>query len=155
MQKRKFVTMFLFGAIALAQPGFAADALKVDEARVVAPVPGQTVAAAYMVLESPKDARVVAAESDVADSVQIHTMSMQGDVMRMRRVEALDLPARRPVQLAPGGTHLMLFGLRGKLRPGGTVALRLTVTEAGGANRIVSLSLPVADGPHAHGGRHD
>lgn len=155
MQDRKFLPMFLFGAVALAQPGLAADALKVDEARVVATVPGQTVAAAYMTLESPKDARVVAAESDVADSVQIHTMSMQGNVMRMRRLEALELPAHRVVRLAPGSTHLMLVGLRGKLRPGGNVALRLTVTDAGGASRIVSLSLPVVEGPHAHGGSHD
>ncbi|MEZ5614803.1 MAG: copper chaperone PCu(A)C [Rhodocyclaceae bacterium] len=154
MQSSKFLTMFVFGAAALAGPGFAADTLKVDEARVVATVPGQTVAAAYLTLESPKDARVVSAESDVAGTVQFHAMSMQGDVMRMRRLETLDLPAGRPLRLAPGGIHMMLTGLRAPLRPGGAVVLRLTLAESGGASRVVTLRLPVVD-RLGNGGRHD
>lgn len=154
MQCRKFLTMFVFGAAVLARPGLAADTLKVDEARVVATVPGQTVAAAYLTLESPKDARVVSAESDVAESVQFHAMSMQGDVMRMRRLETLDLPAGRALRLAPGGIHMMLTGLRAPLRPGGAVVLRLTLAESGGASRVVTLRLPVVD-RLGNGGRHD
>ncbi len=154
MQGRKFLTMFVFGAAVVTGPGLAADTLKVDEARVVATVPGQTVAAAYLTLESLQDARVVAAESDVAETVQFHAMSMQGDVMRMRRLETLDLPAGRALRLAPGGIHMMLTGLRAPLRPGGAVVLRLTLAESGGASRIVTLRLPVVD-RLGNGGRHD
>jgi len=143
------------GAFALALPVCAAAALAVRDARVLATVPGQGVAAAYMTIESSVAARVVSAESDVATSVQFHTMSMQGEVMRMRRVDELELPAGRAVRLAPGGIHLMLTGLSQPLRAGGTVDLRLTVSEAGGASRVVRVTLPVVDGRRGPGGGHD
>ena len=146
MQHKTVLALFLIGAAMPGAPVFAGESLKVAEARVIATVPGQTVAAAYMTLSSPEDARVVAAESEAAESVQFHAMSVQGGVMRMRRLEALDLPARRVVRLAPGGTHLMLAGLlRSPLRAGDTVTLRLRVSYAAGTSRTVSLSLPVVD----------
>lgn len=143
------------GAFALALPVCAAEALAVRDARILATVPGQGVAAAYMTIESPVAARVVAVESDVAASVQFHTMSMDGEIMRMRRVDGLELPAGREVRLAPGGVHLMLTRLSQPLRPGDAVDIRLTVREADGASRIVRVTLPVADGRQAHGGGHD
>lgn len=152
---RWMATLVGAGAFALALPVCAAEALAVHDARVLATVPGQGVAAAYMTIESPVAARVVAVEADVSASVQFHTMSMDNEVMRMRRVEGLELPAGREVRLAPGGVHLMLTGLSQPLRPGGTVDLRLTVRAADGASRIVRVTLPVVDGRQGHGAGHD
>ncbi len=143
------------GAFALALSAGAAGVLAVRDAWIPAPVPGQDVAAGYLSIESPVAARVVAAESDAARSVQFHQMSMDGGVMRMRRVDALELPAGRTVSLAPGGVHLMLMGLSQPLRPGATVSVRLTVSHGGGERRVVHVMLPVVDRRQGRAGGHD
>lgn len=79
---------------------------------------GQSVGAAYMTLTSPQDAQLVAIESDVTKSVEIHSMSMQDGVMKMRMLDALPLAAGKPYNLAPGGFHLMLFDLKKPLNVG-------------------------------------
>ena len=156
MQKAGF-TRILFGiaAFAVAASALAEGALQMRDARAIATVPGQSVAAAYMTIASPSAARIVSAKSDAAESVQIHVMSMQDGIMRMRRLDVLDLPAGRVIRLAPGGTHLMLAGLKHPLRAGGTVELSLTVTDAGGEMRVVRLNLPVVDARLGQAGHHD
>src|SRR3990172_6218760 len=72
-----------------------------------APRPGQTVGAAYMHLRSPQDAALVKVEADVASAAEIHRMTTVNDVMRMRKLDQLELPAGRTVELSPGATHLM------------------------------------------------
>lgn len=147
----------LFGVAAFAVAGSAAaaDALQVRDARAIATVPGQSVAAAYMTLESRSAARIVSAKADAAESVQLHAMSMQEGIMRMRRLDSLDLPAGREVRLAPGGIHLMLAGLKHPLRAGGSVELSLTVSGAGGERRVVRLNLPVVEARTGQAGHHD
>lgn len=76
--------------------------LLVHEAKAVATVPGQPVAAAYMVLSSKEDAELVSMSSDAAARVEIHRMDKQGDISRMRRVETLALTAGETIRLAPG-----------------------------------------------------
>lgn len=73
---------------------------------------GQSVGAAYMTLTSPQDVTLVAIDSDVTKNVEIHSMSMQGGVMKMRMLDTLPLAAGKPYTLAPGGFHLMLFDLK-------------------------------------------
>ena len=72
-------------------------------------------------------ARLVEVRSPAAQSVEIHSMTMQGDVMRMRRIDGLVLPAGGAVDLGPSGYHLMLVGLVRPLKEGDTVALTLVV----------------------------
>ena len=79
---------------------------------------GQSVGAAYMTLTSPQDATLLAVESDVTKNVEIHSMSMQSGVMKMRMLETLPLTAGKPYTLAPGGFHLMLFDLKKPLNVG-------------------------------------
>jgi len=156
MQSSRFTRiLFGFAAFAVAGSAAAADALQVRDARVIATVPGQSVAAAYMTLENVSDGRIVSAESDAADSVQIHAMSMRDGIMRMRRLDALDLPPGQEIRLAPGGIHLMLAGLRHALRVGAMVELRLTVTSAAGERRVVRLNVPVVDARTGQAGHHD
>lgn len=87
--------------------------------------------AAYLTLKSARDDRLTDAASDVAEKVELHTHIQEGNVMRMRKVDAVELPAGKPVRMAPGGLHVMLIGLNRKLKPGDTFDLTLTFERAG------------------------
>ncbi|MDP1660183.1 MAG: copper chaperone PCu(A)C [Methylotenera sp.] len=88
--------------------------------------PGQEVGAAYMSLTSTKDINLVSVESNISDSVEIHNMTMENGVMKMRMLETLPLKAGIPYKLAPGGFHLMLFGLKSPLLAGEEVSFVMT-----------------------------
>ena len=90
------------------------------------------------------DDRLVSASSPVAGMTQIHEMKMEGDVMKMRAVPHLDLPAGRTTELKPGGYHIMLMDLKKPLAAGTSVPLTLTFRDAGGAQSSLELKVPVA-----------
>ena len=69
--------------------------------------------------------------------------------MRMRAVPKLDLPAGQPVELKPGGYHLMLMDLKQPLAPGSTVPLTLVLRDAKGMESKLELKVPVRAGPAA------
>src|SRR3989304_2212313 len=117
--------------------------LVVRGAVVRATVPGQSVAGAYLEIESAAEAQLVGGESDSARAVDIHAMSMDGGVMRMRQLEALRLPAGTAVKLAPGGVHLMLVGVNRVLRPGERVRLTLKAVTSSGKTLSVTVDAPV------------
>lgn len=122
---------------ALAQTG----TVHVSNAWTRATPPGATVGGAYLTLQSAADDRLVGASSPVASKVQIHEMTMDGNVMRMREVAGgLKLPAGQAVTLAPGGYHIMLVGLHAPLKKGETVRLHLTFAHAA----PVDVEVPVA-----------
>ena len=102
------------------------DAVTIKDAWVRASAPGQNVGAAYMTLLSTQNASLIHAESNVTKSVEIHSMSMQNGVMKMRMLEKLALSANKPYKLAPGGFHLMLFDLKQPLAEGQQVEFELT-----------------------------
>ena len=79
---------------------------------------GQDVSAAYMTIVSNEDTSLIAIDSDVADAIEIHSMSMENGVMKMRMLDTLDLIADKPTELSPGGFHLMLFDLKKPLTAG-------------------------------------
>ena len=88
--------------------------------------------AAFMMIENRSSLvdRLIAAESDVADAVEIHLSQMEGDVMVMRQVDGLEIPARGKVELKPGSYHIMLIGIRRDLKPGDMVELLLLFERA-------------------------
>ena len=81
-------------------------------------VAGQTTSGAFMELKSAGGAVLVGAESPAAGAVEIHEMNMDGNVMRMRAVPRIDLPAGKSVELKPGGYHVMLMQLKQPLKVG-------------------------------------
>lgn len=101
----------------------------VQDAWARATNPGQKVGAVYMTLTSPQDATLVKIESDISNSVEIHSMSMQNGIMKMRMLEKLPLTANKPYKLAPGGYHLMLFDLKKPLVAGEQLNLLLHFTD--------------------------
>lgn len=140
---KRLIAPFLFSlsALALAQP---AAPVKVDQAWLRPSVQGQATTGAYMTLTAAEPLTLIGASSPAAGSVELHQMQMQGDVMRMRPVDTLALAPNRPVQLAPGGYHLMLMQPRTPFRTGTQVPLTLRFRDAKGAERTLDLSVPVA-----------
>lgn len=94
--------------------------------------PGRGPGAGYVTIQGGDVAdRLLSVSSPRAGRVVLHSMMMQGDVMRMRAIEALDVPAGATVRLAPGGLHLMLEQLATPLKAGETVPLVLRFERAG------------------------
>jgi len=126
----------------------AADAIRVIDPWARATVPGQKVGGVYMVIVSPRDARLAGVSSPAAGAAELHSMTMDGGTMRMRAVEALDLPAGTPVKLAPGGYHVMLFDLKKPLVAGQKVPLTLVIEETGKRAHKITVSAIVRAGGH-------
>jgi periplasmic copper chaperone A len=105
--------------------------------------------AAYLTIQSPTPDRLMSASSPVAKKAELHTMSMEGMVMKMRPLAGLDIPAGQPVTLKPGGEHIMLEGLGAPLREGQSFPLTLTFEKAGIRTVTVAIEKPGAAGPAA------
>ncbi len=97
------------------------NAISIKDAWVRPSHPGQDVGAAYMTLTSTQDVTLVRVESDVSNSIEIHSMTMQNGVMKMRMLDNLPLIAGKPYKLEPGGFHFMLFDLKKTLAVGESV----------------------------------
>jgi copper(I)-binding protein len=113
--------------------------------------------AGFMVIRNTGTApdRIVSARSPVARVVELHTHIRDGDVMRMRPVPAIDLPAGQEVRLQPGGLHIMLIGLTASLERGGKVRLTLVLERAGEVTVELAIEAAGARGPgQAHGQGH-
>ncbi|MBR0645526.1 copper chaperone PCu(A)C [Plastoroseomonas hellenica] len=95
--------------------------------------------------------RLLSASSPIARRVELHTMSMDGGVMRMRPVETIPVPAGGTVQLAPGGLHIMMIGLTQPLVQGGRAPLTLRFERGGEVQVELVVEAAGARAPqHAH-----
>jgi len=121
------MTRALLGVLLLAAAGVAYGQVEARAAWVRGTVSGQTTAGAYMKLTSDRRASLLGAESPAAGRAEIHEMSMEGNVMRMRPVPRLELPPGKTVELKPGGHHMMLVDLKRPLKKGDLVPIRLKV----------------------------
>ena len=120
-------SMVVAGLAAFAGCVFAAD-VKVDAPWVRGTVAGQKATGAFMsITAGDGGAALVSASSPVAGVVELHTMSMEDGVMRMRPVPKIDLPAGKAVELKPGGYHVMLMDLKQPLKSGEMVPITLKV----------------------------
>lgn len=143
----------LFLVLWCAGIGIARAQVTATDPWVRATVPGQEVAVAYVQLAAPKGARLVAARTPAAKLVEVHEMVMDGDMMRMRRVPELVVPAGKPLSLAPGGLHFMLIGIRKPMKVGAVVPLELEF-ESDGRRQAVKLQAPVRPVMESSGGGH-
>jgi periplasmic copper chaperone A len=115
--------------LAMAQTG---SGPKVTEAWARPTVAGQQGGGGFMTLTGgAAPDRLLGARAAVAERMELHTMSMDGNVMRMREVPGIDVPAGGTVKLAPGGLHLMFMGLKQPLANGSTVPVTLRFEKAG------------------------
>jgi hypothetical protein len=108
---------------------------------------GAQTAAAYATLEATAGDRLVGATTPAAQKAELHSMSMDNGVMKMRQVDGIDLPAGRPVTLKPGGYHIMLTGLAKPLAAGQSFPLTLSFAKAGQREVTVAVQPVGAMGP--------
>lgn len=96
-----------------------------------------------MTIASPVGATLQKIETSAAKSVEVHAMHHQNGVMRMRAVESLHVAAGVPTELAPGGMHLMLMGLKQPLKAGETLQLTMTFAANNHAATTLVLDVPI------------
>lgn len=142
----------------LVNGAFAADGVRVEGAWSRATAPGQNVAMMDMTIASDQAASLVGAASPACDSIEIHSMTHDNGMMKMRQVQSVELPAGERVELGKRGYHLMLLGLKKPLAVGESVPLTLTVRQGGKSPVKVEVKAEVRSltetAPDADGGMH-
>jgi periplasmic copper chaperone A len=138
--------------LCLAAAGAAAQTgdLQVTNAWARATPGGAQTAGAYVTILSPTGDRLAGAATPAAQKAELHSMTMDGNVMKMRQVDGIDLPAGQAVTLKPGGYHIMLTGLAQPLAEGQTFPLTLTFDKAGAREVTVTVQKVGAMGPGAN-----
>ncbi|MEN9416494.1 MAG: hypothetical protein RI988_114 [Pseudomonadota bacterium] len=117
-------------------------------------VAGQKATGMFGHITSTTGGKLVSASSPVAGVVEVHEMAMDGNVMKMRAVPSLELPAGKTVELKPGGYHVMLMDLKQELKAGDSVPLTLVIEGAGGKRETVELKALVRALADSHGSKH-
>ena len=149
MTIQRFTTPLLLAAALLAGSAHAqgASPAAVEGAWARASVQGQSASGAFMRITASEPLELLRAETPAAGHAEVHEMKMEGSVMKMRALPALELPAGKAVELKPGGYHIMLMDLKAPLAKGAQLPLTLVFKDAQGAERRLELQLPVATTP--------
>lgn len=113
----------------------------VKDAWIRATVPQQKVGGVFLQIESSSDAKLIEAHSDAAASAELHEMKLDNNIMRMRAIEQLALPAGKPVDLKPGGYHLMLMGLKNQVKVGDVIPLTLVIENKDKKRQTVQVKV--------------
>ncbi len=153
MHRLRSVALAATFALGLAAGAAAQTAPAVEQPWARATIGNSTVSAAYMTLRNPtgQPDRLLEASTPAAGRVELHTMTMDNNVMRMRRVDAIDVAAGGATQLRPGGLHVMLMELRQPLRAGEQLQLTLRFERAGTVQVAVPIAPANATAAPAHG----
>lgn len=136
----------LIGAVTLASVvsahEFKLGDIQIDHPHARATVPQQTTGGAYFGLENKgkTDDKLIKVDSNIAKSVEIHSMEMTGDVMKMREVDDIELKAGSKISMNPGGGyHIMLIGLNHQLKAGDKFPMTLYFAKAGKIEVVVNV----------------
>jgi periplasmic copper chaperone A len=144
----KMLRCFALMALSLAAT-LAAAQVKVEGAWARPTVPGQQGGGGFVTLTSAGADRLVGGSTTAAQRFELHSMAMKGDVMEMRQVDAIELPAGKAVKLEPGGLHVMFIGLKQPLAIGSKVPVTLKFEKAGEVKvEFDVMSRPAS--PHKH-----
>lgn len=116
----------LLGAMLLSASVYAAD-IQVEGAWARATAPGQDTAMVDLVITSAKVASLTGFSCPACKTAEMHSMTHDNGMMKMREVKSIELPAGRRVSLSESGYHLMLIGLKAPLKAGDSVPLTLNI----------------------------
>jgi hypothetical protein len=150
---RWLIPLALAAAAALAQAhDYTAGALHIAHPWARATAQGQRTGGAYLAIDNHGTAdRLLSVRGEVAEALQLHSMTLKDNVMHMREVDAVDVPAGGKVTLEPGGLHIMLVGLKAPLAAGSSFPLTLKFEKAG----EVKVEVKVESGmPAGHDMKH-
>jgi periplasmic copper chaperone A len=156
---KPFAAFALAAAAAFATFTVQAHEFKIADIRIGHPyaratTQGQTNGGAYLSLEnSGADDKLLSVDAaTVAGRAELHQMAMEGDVMKMRQVDGVEVTKGKPVTLKPGGYHVMLLGLKAPLKEGDKFPMKLKFEKAGEVTVTVNVEKAGADhsGDEAH-----
>ena len=155
MKSKVLATMYAAVGMALCGSAMAQNAsvgsIKVENAYTRATAPGQQVAGGFLKIENKGSAdQLVSASSPAAGEVQLHEMAMDGNVMKMRQVKDIPVPANGSVELKPGGLHLMFMNIKAPLAAGETVPVKLKFAKAGEVEVKMPVNAIAATSPMKH-----
>ena len=141
--------LLLLAAALITTPAFAQ--VKIENAWARATPPGATLAVGYMTIRNGLGAfdRLIAVSSPAAAKVEMHVTVQDGEVSRMREVKAYEVPARGTLELAPGGSHLMLVDIKAPFKAGDKVPLVLRFEKAGEVKTQLAVR-PLGTSSHEH-----
>jgi len=140
-------------ALAVAAAGATAQTV-VKDAWVRGTVAQQKASGMFAQITSSRGGKLVSAASPVAGVVEIHEMKMDGDVMKMKAVPGIELPAGKTVELKPGGYHIMLMDLKKELKAGETVPMTLVVEGADNQRETIDVKATVRALADSHEKKH-
>ncbi len=123
--KLSFFTLILISSFA-----FGADEITVSKAIIKMPRPGVDVTAGFATVEATSDLKVIEVSNKNFKKIELHSMKMANGVMQMRKLIEPELGPNSPLVLSPGNDHLMLFGLKEKLKPGENLDLTFIFKDA-------------------------
>ena len=142
-----------------AAPAQVQDGISVQNAWVRPTVGEQDATGAYLTITSQEPMSLVGVATPAAEIAEVHEMKMDGDIMRMRMAERIEMRAGEPLELKPGGYHVMLMALTAPVEVGQEIELSLQFEKADGSK----IEMPVkavagqnaAGDHHSHGGGGD
>lgn len=126
-----------------ASTAWAQAPIQIEQPWARASVPGQQASGGFLRITAQEPMRLVGVSTPAAGHSELHEMRMEGDVMRMRAIDGLDLPAGQTVALQPGGHHLMFMQLAAPLQEGSEITVTLKLQDAQGQPHEHSLQMPV------------
>jgi hypothetical protein len=140
------VVVALGTASATAQSS-ARDSLRIEHPYARPTPPGARTGGAYLTIDNRGNEpdRLLRVATPAAGVAEIHSMAMEGNVMRMRAVAAVEIPAHATTALKPGGYHVMLMDLKQPLVVGQTIPLSLTFAKAGRIDVTARVEPPESD----------
>ncbi len=151
----RFRSMIVAAALlmgAASANGYQLGELTIGHPSAAPTAPGQPNGAAYLTIETAgaEPDRLIGLETPAAAAAEIHTMSDEGGVMSMRKLDGVEIAPGAPVHFQPGGLHIMLIGLKAPLVEGSPILLTLTFEKAGSITVELAIEKPAA--PAGHGG---
>jgi hypothetical protein len=158
MNFQRLLTALAFGSGAFTASAheFTLGSILIDHPYARATAPGQPTGGGFLKLinQGPSADKLLSGKADVSGRVELHSMRMEGDVMRMRQVDTIDVPAGGTVELKPGGMHLMFLELKAPLKAGDKFPLVLRFEKAGEVTVQVNVEAPKPDAAPAHEHKH-
>jgi copper(I)-binding protein len=142
----------LAAALLAATAAQAQSTVKVDNVWARPTVAGQSGGGGFLTITGGAAGdKLLSASAGVSKAVELHKMEMDGNVMRMRPVDGIDVPAGATVMLQPGGLHIMFIGLNKTLKAGDSFPMTLKFEKAGEVKVDVRVTTLRADaGEHKH-----
>jgi len=137
--------------------GYKVGSIEIDHPWSRATVPAVPTGVVYFVLRntSTEADRLLAVSTPAAEKAELHTHMRDGDMLRMRQVDAIDIAAHATTALEPNGLHVMLIGLKEPLIKGKAFALTLVFEQAGSVTVQVDVQGITDTAPSHRGGGHD